>query len=134
MSREHTNAARRSAHSKVSLPNSVVGATGRVNCAEFGSSKPALYRAIDFIDDAPTQPLFEAIEDQRLSLLNVLGIVHCISVGVSNGDENPVPEISTAFELLEREIERIAAVLEKISLRSVTRDLHNHHAPAPASL
>jgi hypothetical protein len=69
----------------------------------------------------PTGPLFEAIEDQRLSLLNVLDIVHCIRVGVTSPDDNPAPEISAAFELLEREIQRVAAALERISLRSAMR-------------
>ncbi len=65
--------------------------------------------------------LFEAVEGPRLSLLNVLDIVHCISVGVTDGDELPSPEISSAFELLEREIGRIAAALETTSLRSAMK-------------
>jgi hypothetical protein len=69
----------------------------------------------------PTQPLSAAIEDQRLSLLNVLDIVHCISAGVEDDDKHPAPEISTAFELLEREIQCIAAALEKIALRSAMK-------------
>jgi hypothetical protein len=56
-----------------------------------------------------------------LSILNVLDIVHCISGGVANGDEPPAPEISAAFALLEREIQRIAAALEKTSLRSAMK-------------
>ncbi len=69
----------------------------------------------------PTGLLFEAIEDQRLSLLNVLDIVHCIRLGVTSPDDTPAPEISAAFELLEREIQRVAAALEKLSLRSTMR-------------
>lgn len=65
--------------------------------------------------------LFETIEGQRLSLLNVLDMVHCISVGVRNGDEPPAPEISSAFELLEHEIQRIATALESTSLRSAMK-------------
>jgi hypothetical protein len=60
----------------------------------------------------------EAIEEQRLSVLNVLGIVRCIGMGVANYEKEPAPEISMAFELLECEIQRIATAMEKISLRS----------------
>jgi hypothetical protein len=66
----------------------------------------------------------EVIEEQRLSLLNVMGIVHCIGMGIANGEkDSPAPEIATAFELLECEIQRIATALESISLRSAMREL-----------
>jgi hypothetical protein len=68
--------------------------------------------------------LSEVIEEQRLSLLNVMGIVHCIGMGVANGEKDPpAPEIATAFELLECEIQRIATALERISLRSAMREI-----------
>ena len=101
MTMNETITTRRSAYSKVLLLRNPMRAAGRVKSAEFG--------------------LFEAIEDQRLSILNVLDIVHCIGVGVADGDEPPAPEISAAFELLECEIQRIAAALEKTSLRSAMK-------------
>jgi hypothetical protein len=77
--------------------------------------------AMDFVAPAPRQRLSDAIEEQRLSLLNVLAIVRCIGMGVAAGDKDPAPEIATAFELLGCEIQRIAAALERISLRSTRR-------------
>jgi hypothetical protein len=118
---DQTTTARRSAHSKVRLSRNEVIAAGRVKRAEFGTSPAAVNGAMDFIAPAPKQPLSAAIEEQRLSLLNVLGIVHCIGMGVANSEKDPAPEISMAFGLLECEIQRIATALEKISLRSAIR-------------
>jgi hypothetical protein len=63
----------------------------------------------------------EALEEQRLSLLNVVGIVHCIGMGVASGEKDPAPEFALAFELLECEIRRIATALQRISLRTARR-------------
>jgi hypothetical protein len=87
--------------------------------AEFKPSVSFVSASMGSLDNVPTKSVFDAINDQRLSLLNVLDIVHCIGVGVTSADANPAPEISAAFELLEREIQRVAAALEKLSLRSV---------------
>jgi hypothetical protein len=84
---------------------------------EFERSGFAVNGTLDFLDNAPTRLLFAAIQDQRLSLLNVFDIVRCISVGVADGDEYPGPEITAAFGLLKCEIQRIAAALEENSLR-----------------
>jgi hypothetical protein len=52
------------------------------------------------------------------------GHVHCIGMGVANGEKDPpAPEIATAFELLECEIQRIATALERISLRCSIREV-----------
>ena len=88
---------------------------------ETTATRRSVHSIVPLLRNAPTQPLFEAIEDQHLSLLNVLDIVHCIGVGVADGDERPTPEIAAAFELLEREIQRIAAALQKISLRGAIK-------------
>jgi hypothetical protein len=121
MAKDETATARRSTHSLVPLPRHAADPAGRVNCAEFGPSGPIVTAAIDFVNRTSTGSLFEAIEAQRLSVLNMLGIVHCISVGVASDAANPTPEISAAFELLEREIQRVATTLEKISLQSAMR-------------
>ncbi len=115
--------AHRSAHSKERLPGNEVIASGRVKYAEFATSAAAVNGAMDLVAPAPKQPLSEAIEEQRLSVLNVLGIVRCIGMGVANGEKEPAPEISMAFELLECEIQRIATAMEKISLRSAMREI-----------
>jgi hypothetical protein len=97
MTMDETTATRRSLYPTPSSLRNPVFAPGPVQSAELA--------------------LFEAIDAQRLSLLNVLDIVHCISVGVTDVAEPPAPEIASAFELLECEIQRIAVALEKTSLR-----------------
>jgi hypothetical protein len=120
---DQTTAARRPKRSKVRLsPNEVIAA-GRVKCAEFATSAAAVPHAMDFVALGSIQGLSEAIEEQRLSILNVLGIVRCIGTGVANIENNLAPEIATAFELLECEIQRIATALQKISLRSAMREI-----------
>jgi hypothetical protein len=110
--------ARRPAHSKVRISRNELIAAGQVKCAEFATSAAAVNRATGFVAPAPQQRFSEAIEQQRLSLLNVLGIVRCIGMGVANGEKDPAPEIATAFELLGCEIQRIATALQKISPRA----------------
>jgi hypothetical protein len=111
---DQTTTARRPAHSKVRLSRNEVIAAGRVKCPEFATSAAAVNGAMPFVAPAPKQTLSKAIEEQRLSLLNVLGIVRCIGMGVASDAKDPAPEFATAFELLECEIQRIATALEKI--------------------
>jgi hypothetical protein len=118
---DHTTTAPRPARSKAQLSRNEVIATGRVMCAEFATSGAAVTGTLEFVAPGPRQRLSDAINEQRLSLLNVLAIVHCIGMGVADGEKNPAPEIATAFELLGCEIQRIATTLEKISLRSARR-------------
>jgi hypothetical protein len=120
---EQTTSARAPAHSKVPLSrNEVVSAEG-VQCAEFATSAAVANDAMDLVSPASPR-LSEVIEEQRLSLLNVMGIVHCIGMGVAIGESaSPAPEIAAAFELLECEIERIATALERISLRCAIREI-----------
>ena len=66
---------------------------------------------------APPQALLDAVEDQRVNLLNVLGIVHCMSDTLGDAGEDRAPEISAAFALLEQEIQRVITGLEAVSLR-----------------
>jgi hypothetical protein len=98
MTMDETTGTRRSLYPTPSALRNPVPAPGPVQSAELA--------------------LFKTIDAQRLSLLNVLDIVHCISVGVTNGGEPPAPEIASAFELLECEIQRIAVALENTSLDS----------------
>jgi hypothetical protein len=88
------------------------------------TARRPLNGGIDFVAPARKQRLSAVIEEQRLSLLNVMGIVHCIGMGVASGEkDSPAPEIATAFELLECEIERIATALERISSRCALREI-----------
>jgi hypothetical protein len=120
---DQTTTTHRSAHSKERLSGNEVIASKRVKYAEFATSAATVNGAMDFVAPAPKQPLSEAIEEQRLSVLNVLSIVRCIGMGVANGEKEPAPEMSMAFELLECEIQRIATAMEKISLRSAMREI-----------
>jgi hypothetical protein len=118
---DQTTPVPRPAPSKVPLSRNEVIAVGRAKCAEFDTLAAAVNGAMDFVAPAPRQRLSDAIKEQRLSLLNVLSIVRCIGVGVADGEKAPAPEIAMAFELLGCEIQRIAAALEGISLRSTRR-------------
>jgi hypothetical protein len=70
----------------------------------------------------PPQALLDAVEDQRMNLLNVLGIVHSMSASFVDTAGDPAPEICAAFALLEQEIQRVAAGLEEGSLRTAVPD------------
>jgi hypothetical protein len=85
--------------------------------------------AVACVDETPPQALCTAIEDQCACLLSVLGAVHCMSVGIVTQTEDPAPEFSAAFDLLEREIHRVIRGLKEISLRE--RD--NTENPDPAA-
>jgi hypothetical protein len=118
---DQTTTARHPAGSKLRLSRNEVIAAGPVEYTKLATSATGVKDAIDFDAPVPRQHLSEAIEEQRLSLLNVLGIVRCIGKGVADGEKDPAPEIATAFELLGCEIQRIATALEKLSLRSSIR-------------
>jgi hypothetical protein len=103
-----------------------------VQRAEFETAATAVTGAKDLVSPASKPRLSEVIEEQRLGLLNVMGIVHCIGMGVANGEKDPpAPEIAAAFELLECEIQRIATALEMISLRCSMREIATSARRAP---
>jgi hypothetical protein len=67
-------------------------------------------------------------------VFNVLGAIQCMSVGIVSETENPVPEFSAAFALLEREIERVVERLKRIALRGGIRGIagsYSHNAGLP---
>jgi hypothetical protein len=76
--------------------------------------------SLGLADGAPLQTLSDAVDDQRLELVNVLGIVHSMSTLFTDAAEDSAPEISAAFDLLEREIQRVITGLKKASLRDPT--------------
>jgi hypothetical protein len=76
--------------------------------------------SIGLVDGAPLQTLLDAVEDQRINLLNVLGIVHAMSASFTDAAENSAPEISAAFDLLEQEIQRVVAGLKQTLLHDPT--------------
>lgn len=121
---DQTTSARAPAHAKVRLSRNEVVAADGVRRAESETAAAAVSGAKDLVSPASKPRLSAVIEEQRLSLLNVMGLVHCIGMGVANGEKAPpAPEIATAFELLEGEIQRIATALERISLRCAIREI-----------
>jgi hypothetical protein len=76
--------------------------------------------SVGLVDDAPPQTLLDAVEDQRINLVNVLGTAHSMSAGFTDAVEESAPEICAAFDLLEQEIQRVVAGLKKASLRDPT--------------
>jgi hypothetical protein len=74
----------------------------------------------NFAAGAPPQALLDAVEDQRIHLLNVLGIVHSMGASFADAAGDSALEICAAFALLEEEIRRVAAGLEEGPLRSAT--------------
>jgi hypothetical protein len=108
---------RRAPLSDVATSRSAPNEVERVRLAEWRPAGSAA-KGIDLADGAPRQTLLDAVEDQRMDLLNVLGIVHSMSASFVDADENPAPEICAAFALLEQAIQRVAAGLEEGSLRN----------------
>jgi hypothetical protein len=102
---------RRPAHSDVALPRNASNELERMTICARQPAASATIGPIRLADGASPQVLLDAVEDQRLTLLNVLGIVHCMSD--SFVDEG---EVSAAFALLEQEIQRVVAGLEEASL------------------
>jgi hypothetical protein len=90
----------------------------RARICELRPAGSAARTAIDLADRAPPQALLDAVEDQRMHLLNVLGIVHSMCASFVDAAADPAPEICAAFALLEQEIQRVAVGLEPGSLRN----------------
>ncbi len=75
------------------------------------------------VDEAPPQAVCDAIEDQCACLLNVLGAIRCMSIGIATETKYPVPEFSAAFALLECEIQQVVGDLQGIALRGEMRGI-----------
>jgi hypothetical protein len=67
-------------------------------------------------DGTPLQTLLDAVDCQRMNVVNLLAIVQSMSASFTDSTGNPAPEISAAFDLLEQEIRRIAAGLEQAAI------------------
>jgi hypothetical protein len=84
---------------------------------EFQPAGPATNGSVGLADGAPLQTLLDAVDDQRINLVNVLGIVHSMSAFFTDTTEDSAPEICAAFALLEQEIRCVVAGLKRASLR-----------------
>jgi len=98
-------------------PTSSRGAPNEIERLKVAKSQPAgpgTNGSLSLGDGAVLQTLLDAVEDQRINLVNVLGIVHSMSADAA---EDSAPEISEALDLLEQEIQRVVAGLKQASLR-----------------
>jgi hypothetical protein len=89
----------------------------RLKVSKSQPAGPIIHGSVGSADGVFLRTLLDAVEDQRINLVNVLGIVHSMSAGFTDAAEDSAPEISEAFDLLEQEIERVVAALKQASLR-----------------
>jgi hypothetical protein len=61
---------------------------------------------------------YDSIEDQCARLVNVVGAVHCMSLGMVAQTKDHAPEFCAAFSLLEQEILSIVECLKGIPFRA----------------
>jgi hypothetical protein len=118
MATEKSISPRRATRSNVATSRDAPNEVERMRILERRPAGSAAKGAIDLVDGAPPQALLDAVEDWRMDLLNVLGIVHTMSASFVDAAEGPSPEICAAFALLEQEIQRVAVGLEEGSLRN----------------
>jgi hypothetical protein len=97
-------------------------------------AKPVRNNTVASVHEATPQALCDAIEDQRVCLLNVLGAVHCMSIGIVTQTEHPAPEFSAAFDLLEGEIRRVVEGLKEIALRGEMREIGGSYSDTARGL
>jgi hypothetical protein len=121
MAIEECTSPRRATRSNAASSRNAPNAVERVMMSECQPGGSAARGTIDSVDVAPPQALLDAVEDQRLSVLNVLDIVHSMSASFVDVTADPAPEICAAFALLEQEIRRVSGGLEEGSLRNAMR-------------
>jgi len=67
-------------------------------------------------DRTPLQTLLDAVDYQRMNVVNVHAIVQSMSASFTDSTGNAAPEISAAFDLLEQELQRIVRGLERAAI------------------
>jgi hypothetical protein len=120
MAVEKATRPRRSPHSNLTSSCDTSNEVERLEISKCHPAGSVINASVGLVDGAPLQTLLDAVEDQRIKLVNVLGIVHGMSVSFTDTAEDSAPEISAAFALLEQEIQRVVAGLKKASLRDPT--------------
>jgi hypothetical protein len=103
-------------------PTSSRDALNEIERLQISKSQPAgrTNGSVGLVDGALLQTLLDAVDNQRIKLVNVLGIVHSMSAFFTDTAEDSAPEICAAFDLLEQEIQRVVAGLKQASLRDRT--------------
>jgi hypothetical protein len=63
--------------------------------------------------------IFEAVEAERMRLLNVIGVVQCMQIAA--GADDPPPELEGAVALVEEHLQTIAERLDRLVLERSLR-------------
>jgi hypothetical protein len=109
----------RSPHSNLTSSRSAPNEVERLKIFKSQPPGSATNGSVGLVNGAPLQTLRDAVEDQCINLVNMLGIVHCMSASFTDSAEGSAPEVSAAFDLLEQEIQRVVAGLKMASLRNL---------------
>ena len=117
MAIERAGRPQRLRHSNLIVSREAHNEAERLKISQGEPAAPAINGFIDAADGAPLQTLLDAVDDQRIKLVNVLGIVHSMSSIFEGTAEDTAPEICAAFELLALEIQSVVAELKKASSR-----------------
>jgi len=102
----------RSSHANPTSSRSAPNEIERLKIAKSHPAGRTTNGSLSLADGAVLQTLLDAVEDQRMNLMNVLGIIHSMSADAAEGS---APEISEALDLLEQEIQRVVAGLKQAS-------------------
>jgi hypothetical protein len=117
---ENATRPRRSPHSKITSSRDAANEVESSKITKFDPADSATDGPVGLVDSESLKTLLDAVEDQRVNLVNVIGIVRSMSASFTDTVGDSAPEISVAFELLEQEIQRVVAGLKKASLRAPT--------------
>jgi hypothetical protein len=120
MAIEKATGPRSALHSNVTAHRDASNEVEHLKISKCQPAASATNGSVGLVDGAALQTLLDAVEDQRINLVNVLGIVHSMSASFTDATEDSAPEISAAFVLLEQEIQRVVAGLKKASLHDST--------------
>ncbi len=121
MSNEKAPSTQRAPRSKATSSRDAANGVERLKISRIQPSMTATISDIGPVHATPRQRLLDAVEEQRVKLLNVLRIVHYMSASFGGAAETPAPEVAAAFALLEQEIRRVIARLRPESLLSASR-------------
>jgi hypothetical protein len=114
---EKVSGPHRSPHPNLTSSRDASNEIERLQISKSQPAGPTTNGSVGLVDAAPLQTLFDAVDDQRIKLVNVLGIVHSMSAFFTDTTGDSAPEICAAFALLEQEIQCVIAGLKQASLR-----------------
>ena len=110
----------RSPHPDLTSSRDAPNEIERLQISQSQPAGPAANGGVGPVDGALLQTLLDAVDDQHIKLVDVLGIVHSMSAFFTDTTGDSAPEICAAFDLLEQEIQCVVAGLKQASLRDRT--------------